>query len=244
LIDEHGNVINKYGKIMFEKSLLDNEEDIPVVFRTGMLKSDTESSLSRILSEIGKNQLSDFDENEANIQKMSKMKRGNSGDTSVNSMMDESPSKFDKINQRFHDDGTHDLEGTGQEDMDDEDEYGSQYDQVMGLTGFTHGAAGAGNELAKKRKKKKKKKKKKPVEYEDPSLREHLLAGAYGGVAKPKPKRVGVKFTTDLNAGLRDIATPASAFMRDPNRQQMLTSFNGFAKGTGGESSRGRNADA
>jgi hypothetical protein len=55
----------------------------------------------------------------------------------------------------------------------------------MGLTGFS-GAPGADHILAKKKKKKKKKNKKKPkpAEYEDPSLREHLLAGAYGGVAK------------------------------------------------------------
>merc|ERR1711939_1158994 len=79
-----------------------------------------------------------------------------------------------------------------------------------------------------RRERRKKKKKKKPVEYEDPSLREHLLAGAYGGVAKKKVKRQGVKYTTDLNAGLRDIATPASAFMRDPSKKNMLTSFSGF----------------
>ena len=95
----------------------------------------------------------------------------------------------------------------------------------MGQTGFTQGGV---QELAKKRrKKKKKKKKKKPVEFEDPSLREHLLAGAYGGVAKKKPKRVGVKYTTDLNAGLRDINTPGSAFMRDASKK-MMTSFSGF----------------
>jgi hypothetical protein len=41
--------------MMFEKNLLDNEEDIPKVFRTGLLKSDTASSLSRLMSEIGKN---------------------------------------------------------------------------------------------------------------------------------------------------------------------------------------------
>jgi len=70
-----------------------------------------------------------------------------------------------------------------EEEDEEEDEYGSEYDEVMGMTGFS-GAPG-GHELAKK----KKKKKKKPVEYEDPSLREHLLAGAYGEVAKPKPKR-------------------------------------------------------
>lgn len=61
MIDSQGNVINKYGKLMFEKILLDNEEDIPKVFRTGLLKSDTASSLSRLMSEIGKNQPSEFD---------------------------------------------------------------------------------------------------------------------------------------------------------------------------------------
>ena len=95
--------------------------------------------------------------------------------------------------------------------------------------------------LAKKKKKKKKKKRKKPTEFEDPSLREHLMAGAYGGVAKKKPKRAGVKYTTDLDAGLRDIATPASGFVRDPSRRRMMgnASQSGF-DGHGGESSRGR----
>jgi hypothetical protein len=61
LIDERGNVINKNGKQMFSKELLDAEGDIPKVFRTGLIKSDTASSLSRLMSEIEKNQLSDFD---------------------------------------------------------------------------------------------------------------------------------------------------------------------------------------
>ena len=58
---------------------------------------------------------------------------------------------------------------------------------------------------------------------EDPSLREHLLAGAYGGVAKPKPKRQGVKYTTDIDAGLRDITSPA-VFMRDQSQKKMISS--------------------
>ena len=62
---------------------------------------------------------------------------------------------------------------------------------------------------------------------EDPSLREHLLAGAYGGVAKPKPKRQGVKYTTDIDAGLRDIASPA-VFMRDQSQKKMISSISGF----------------
>jgi len=44
--------MNKQGKMMFKKKLLDSEDDIPKVFRTGLLKSDTASSLSRLMSEI------------------------------------------------------------------------------------------------------------------------------------------------------------------------------------------------
>jgi hypothetical protein len=80
---------------------------------------------------------------------------------------------------------------------------------------------------------------------EDPSLREHLLAGAYGGVAKPKPKRQGVKYTTDIDAGLRDIASPA-VFMRDHSQKKMISSISGCA-GIGlnaPESQRGRRVEA
>ena len=58
------------------------------------------------------------------------------------------------------------------------------------------------------RKRKKNKRKVRKPEFEGPSLRDHLLAGAYGGVALPKPKRHGTKQITDVDAGLRDIATP------------------------------------
>ena len=40
---------------MFEAVVLDAEGDIPQVFRTGLLKSDTASSLSRLMSEIVRN---------------------------------------------------------------------------------------------------------------------------------------------------------------------------------------------
>jgi hypothetical protein len=59
LIDKDGNVINKNGKLVFEKKILDNEDDIPRVFRSGLLKSDTASSLSNLMSELGKMQPSD-----------------------------------------------------------------------------------------------------------------------------------------------------------------------------------------
>jgi hypothetical protein len=242
LVDKDYNVINKYGKITFPKKLLDNEQDIPKVFRTGLLKSDTASSLSRLMSEIGKNQPSEFDEEEQKIQEelaknMRKKKRGNSGNTSVDSMMEDTPANYNMQNQRF--------EGQDQEmedqSMEDESEYGSEYDEVMGMTGMSgaHGVEMAKKKKKKPKKKKKKKKvKKKPSEWEDPSLREHLLAGAYGGIAKPKIKRAGVRYTTDIDAGLRDIATPGTAFIRDPSKK-MMTSFSGFANIQHGESARG-----
>lgn len=45
------------------------------------------------------------------------------------------------------------------DEEDEEDDYGSQYDQVMGLTGFTHDASAVqgAHDLAKKRKKKEEK---------------------------------------------------------------------------------------
>jgi hypothetical protein len=54
-IDSEGNVIDYLCKPMFEKEVLDSEGEIPKVFRTGLLKSDTGSSLSRLMSEIERN---------------------------------------------------------------------------------------------------------------------------------------------------------------------------------------------
>lgn len=83
---------------MFKKKILDNEDDIPKVFRTGLLKSDTASSLSRLMSEIEKNQPSEFDQEERRIQqeieKQMRRKRGNSGNTSVDSMMEDTPANY------------------------------------------------------------------------------------------------------------------------------------------------------
>jgi len=67
MVDKEGNVIDKNGHMMFPKKILDNEDDIPKVFRTGLLKSDTASSLSRLMSEIERNQPSEFDAEERRI---------------------------------------------------------------------------------------------------------------------------------------------------------------------------------
>lgn len=54
LIDPEGNVIDFRGNKMFDKCILEDDGEIPAVFRTGLLKSDTASSLSRLMSEIEK----------------------------------------------------------------------------------------------------------------------------------------------------------------------------------------------
>ncbi len=68
MIDEHGNVINKRGKVMFNKIILDQQGEIPKVFRTGLLKSDSASSLSRLMSEIEKNQPSEYENEDKKVQ--------------------------------------------------------------------------------------------------------------------------------------------------------------------------------
>jgi len=57
---------------------------------------------------------------------MRRPKRGNSGNTSVDSMMEDTPANYNVQNQRFDADGMEvDGDGEGNEEMDDDDEYGS-----------------------------------------------------------------------------------------------------------------------
>ena len=56
LVDRSGNVIDIRGKVAFEKSMLYADGDIPEVFRLNLLRSDSASSLSRLMSEIDRNQ--------------------------------------------------------------------------------------------------------------------------------------------------------------------------------------------
>jgi hypothetical protein len=82
---------------MFNKDLLDADGEIPEIFRSGMLKSDSASSLSRLMSEIERNQ-----PEEMYRQPKSKNINFNSGgDTSYESGMDETPSNYNKANQRI-----------------------------------------------------------------------------------------------------------------------------------------------
>jgi len=40
------------GNVMFDREILEFDQEIPTVFRTGLLKCDTSSSIDRLMSEI------------------------------------------------------------------------------------------------------------------------------------------------------------------------------------------------
>ena len=46
LLDENGNVVNKKKKKVFGRKLLEDDGDIPKIFRTGLLRKDTYDSFS------------------------------------------------------------------------------------------------------------------------------------------------------------------------------------------------------
>ena len=100
LIDKQGNVIDHHGKIMFDKPVLEDDGEIPQVFRTGLLKSDTASSLSRLMSEIERNNQSEYGQGRderANDSAYERLKN-NDGDTSVDSKMEDTPANYNMAN--------------------------------------------------------------------------------------------------------------------------------------------------
>jgi len=45
-LDENGNIVNKKKKRVFGRKLLEDDGDIPKIFRTGLLRKDTYDSFS------------------------------------------------------------------------------------------------------------------------------------------------------------------------------------------------------
>ena len=67
----------------------------------------------------------------------------------------------------------------------------------------------AANLLSRRRKKKKNHKI--SDKWEDPNIRERLLAGAYGGVTKKKKRNNRISNTNELYQGLADIPVPVTS---------------------------------
>ena len=96
LIDDEGNIIDKNGKRMFDRIVLTPEGDIPKIFRMQILKTDSGSSLSRLMEEIEKNQPSEYEQAEEEKDQLGELEEGEGdGDTSVDSAMEDTPANYD-----------------------------------------------------------------------------------------------------------------------------------------------------
>ena len=88
--------------------LPNSSENTDRLFRMNLLKSDSTSSLSELMREIEKNQSSEFDEEiksrevlDRQVQRQQMMQAEGDGDTSVDSMMEDTPANYNIPNQRF-----------------------------------------------------------------------------------------------------------------------------------------------
>ena len=97
LIDPEGNIIDQRGYPVFDKVVLSPEGEIPKIFRMQILKTDSGSSLSRLMDEIEKNQPSDYEP----VEEEKEPAEGQDGDTSVDSAMGDTPANYNRENQRF-----------------------------------------------------------------------------------------------------------------------------------------------
>jgi len=52
LMDEAGNVLDARGYVVFKRNLLDSDGEIPKVFRSGMLRRDTQDDFEEIMKDI------------------------------------------------------------------------------------------------------------------------------------------------------------------------------------------------
>lgn len=83
-------MIDQRGKLIFDRIILDKDGEIPAVFRTGLLQSETESdAMSRI---------------DSNIDGRNRDNRDKDGETSLDSKMGDTPANYNDINQRFEPD--------------------------------------------------------------------------------------------------------------------------------------------
>ena len=74
--------------------MLSPEGEIPKIFRMQILKTDSGSSLSRLMDEIEKNQPSDCEP----VEEEKEEAEGQDGDTSVDSAMEDTPANYNMAN--------------------------------------------------------------------------------------------------------------------------------------------------
>ena len=52
LIDKEGHIVDKRGRKVFDKKILEKDGDVPKVFSTGLLRKDTFDTFAQLMSEI------------------------------------------------------------------------------------------------------------------------------------------------------------------------------------------------
>lgn len=172
MIDNVGNIIDKWGDLVFKNFLLDQTGEIPIVFRNGLLRKGSGSSLGKLMSEIEK-------ENDDEIEEMlwGAFEEEEKGNTSVDSAMGDTPSNYNIPNQRFDSSLPKNHAPLNKYNEEDEDMYeddsNGEMEEVM-----TEG----GKKITWK---KWWLKKKQPGRLNETDI---LLAKAYGGKPKPKGK--------------------------------------------------------
>ena len=156
LVDEDGNVVDKRGDMVFRMVVLDKNGEIPLVFRNGLLRQGSTSELSRLMSEIEKNQDSDFED----LMK-EEPDEDEKGNTSVDSRMGDTPSNYNIPNQRFDAQAFKEMP-KDKYDEQEEDFYEDSEGESIDSKGSPK------KRIMRKKKRKKRRKAPKPV-YEDPS---------------------------------------------------------------------------
>lgn len=235
LINKNGDIIDKNGNLVFRKNLLKDGE-IPPVFRNGMIRQDSSTSLSRLMSEIDKDQDSDLDILKDQLEDYDEEEKGN---TSVDSLMEDTPSNYNIANQRFDEtkykqppEAKYNEDEEDDYDEDDENEYELEgeedeeedNDSITGPAGVPIlNARQPQKRIVRKSKKKKKKRKKKPKPvFEDPTAADIAMARAYGGAPRGRPAR---KYKRKMSG--RSTSSHASRGFSKPARRDQFFNIGG-----------------
>ena len=177
LIDNEGNILDQRGNRVFDWDLIDDSGEIPKVFRIGLLRSDSTTSLNRFLEEIEENKhrlgLDDndldsaFEEEEKLLMDNSENDLFKSKHTSENnSAMGDRPSNYNTANlENFQ--KSKKLKEQNLESSLSSDDFDVEDPEFL--------------EAIKERKVRRKINKHK---YKKPSKKDIILANAYGGVAR------------------------------------------------------------
>lgn len=176
LIDNEGNILDQRGNRVFDCDLIDDTGEIPKVFRLGLLRSDSTTSLNRFLDELEniKHNLgldeeegdSGFEEEEKLLMETSDIDNKSRHTSDDNSAMGDRPSNYNTANldniQRFSRKKDLNMESSLSSDDFDLDD----------------------PEFLEAIKEKRNRKIIRKAKYKKPKKKDVLLANAYGGVPR------------------------------------------------------------